>query len=91
MDIDTQTKTLPIATRVAFITKTDMPSPVYYASVHKTSLMYKHTQNQFNVQVYNKLVYCTSVHITSLLVNNKRNVHGQNNTKECTETKHYQG
>ena len=68
-----------------------MPSPVYCASVHKTSLMYKCTQNQFNVQVYTKLVYCTSVHITSLLVNNKRNVHGQNNTKECTETENYQG
>ena len=53
--------------------------------------MYKCTQNQFNVQVYTKLVYCTSVHITSLLVNNKRNVHGQNNTKESTETEHYQG
>ena len=41
--------------------------PVYYTSVHKTSLPYKCTQNQFNVQVYTKPVYFTSVHKTSLL------------------------
>ena len=51
--------------RVAFMAKTDMPSPVYYASVHKTSLLYKRIQNQFTVQVYTKPVYCTSVHKTS--------------------------
>ena len=34
-----------------------------------------------SVQVYTKPVYCTSVHKTSLLVNNERNVHGWNNTK----------
>ena len=43
------------------------------------------------VQVYTKPVYCTSVHKTSLLVNNERNVHGQNVTKECTWTEHYKG
>ena len=46
--------------------------PVYCTSTHKTSWQYKCTQNQFTVQVY-----------TSLLVNNERNVHGQN-IKECT-------
>ena len=29
--------------RVALIAKTDMPSPVYYESVHKTSSLYKCT------------------------------------------------
>ena len=46
--------------------------------------------NQLTVQVYTKPVYCTSVHKTSLLVNNERNVHGQN-IEECTWTEHYQG
>ena len=41
------------------------------------------------VQVYKKTVYCTSVHKNSLLVNNDKNVHGQNITKECTGTEHY--
>ena len=86
--------------------KTDMPSPVYSASVHITSILYKCIQNQFTVQVYTKPVYGTSVYKTSLLykctqnqflyktsllVNNERNVHGQNNYKECTGTEHYQG
>ena len=53
--------------RVAFMAKTDMPSPVYCASVHKTSILYKCIQNQFTVQLYTKPVYCTSVHKTSLL------------------------
>ena len=53
--------------RVAFMAKTDMPSPVYCASVHKTSLLFKCTQNQFTVQMYTKSVYCISVHKTSLL------------------------
>ena len=65
--------------RVAFIAKTDMPSLVYCASVHKTSLLYRCTKNQFavqvyenqlHVQVYTKPVYCTSVYKTSLMVNN---------------------
>ena len=34
-----------------------------------------------SLQLYTKPVYCTSVHKTSLLVNNERNVHGQNITK----------
>ena len=38
-----------------------MPSPVYCASVHKTSILYKCLQNQFTVQQYTKPVYCTSV------------------------------
>ena len=38
-----------------------MPSPLYCASVHKTSILYKCTKHQLNV-----LVYCTSVHKTSL-------------------------
>ena len=54
--------------RVAFIAKTDMPSPVYCESVHKTSLLYKCTQNQFNVQVYRKPVYCTSVQLVQSLI-----------------------
>ena len=52
--------------RVAFMAKTGMPSPLYCASVHKTSILYKCTQHQFNVQLYTKPVYCTSVHKTSL-------------------------
>ena len=52
--------------RVAFIAKTDMPSPVYCESVHKTSILYKCIQNQFTVQVYTKPVNCTSVHKTSV-------------------------
>ena len=38
-----------------------------------TSLLYKHTQNQFTVQAYTKPVYCTSVHKTSLLYNFTQN------------------
>ena len=53
--------------RFAFIAKTDMPSPVYCASVHKTSILYKCIQNQFTVQVHTKPVNCTSVQKTSLL------------------------
>ena len=53
--------------------------------------LYNCTQNQFTIQVYTKPVYCTSVHKTSLLVKNERNVHGQNITKECTWTEHYKG
>ena len=52
--------------RVAFMAKTDMPSPVYSASVHKTSILYKCIQNQFTVQEYTKPVNCTSVNKTSL-------------------------
>ena len=93
----TDTNTSCCTSRVTFMAKTDMPSPVYCGSVHKTSLLYKCTQNQFMVQVYTKSVHCASVHKisllykTSLLVNNERNVHGQNNSKECTGTEHYQG
>ena len=65
--------------------------PVYCTSVHKTSSLCKCTQNQFTVQVYTKPVYCISLHKTSLMVNNERNVHGQNITKECTWTEHYKG
>ena len=61
----------------------------YVQNVYKL-LLYKCRQNQFTVQVYTKLVYGTSVHKTSLLVNNERNVQGQN-IKECTWTEHYQG
>ena len=89
--------------RVAFIAKTDMPSPVSCASVHKSSILYKCIQNQFTVQVYtvhltsspckctqNQFsVQFTSLHKASLLVNNERNVQGQNITKECAGTKHY--
>ena len=66
--------------------------PVNCASVQNVYklLLYKCTQNQFTVQVYTKPVYCTSVHKTSLLVNNERNVQGQN-IKECTWTEQYQG
>ena len=59
-------------------------------NMYKLSL-YMCTQNQFTVQVYTKPVYCTSVHKTSLLDNNERNVHGENISKECTGTEHYQG
>ena len=43
--------------------------------------------------MYTKPVYCISLHKTSLMVNNERNVHGQNvtMTKECTWTEHYKG
>ena len=58
--------------------------------VSQNQFLYNCTQNQFTIQVYTKPVYCTSVHKTSLLVNNERNVHGQN-IKECTWTEHYQG
>ena len=51
----------------------------------------KCTQNQLTVQGYTKPVYCTSLHKTSLLVNNERNVHGQNIKKDCTWTEHYKG
>ena len=53
-----------------------MPSSVYCASVHKTSILYKCIQNRFTVKQYTKPVYCTSipkpvycasVHKTSLL------------------------
>ena len=43
------------------------------------------------VQVFTKPVYGTSLHKTSLMVNNERNVHGQNITKEYTWKEHYQG
>ena len=58
--------------------------PVYCTSVYKTSSPCKCTQNQFSVQF-------TSLHKASLLVNNERNIQGQNNSKECTGTEHYQG
>ena len=35
---------------------------VYCTSVHKITLLYKCTQNYFTIQVYTKLVDCTSVH-----------------------------
>ena len=57
--------------------------------VSQNPFLYSCTQNQFTIQVYTKPVYCTSVHKTSLLVNNEGNVHGQNNSKECTWTEHY--
>ena len=31
--------------------------PINCTRVHKTSLLYKGTQNQFTIQVYTKLVY----------------------------------
>ena len=88
IDIDTDKNTAFCTSRVAFIAKTASitksvsvqvyTKPVNCTSVHKTSLVYMCTQNQLTVQVYTKLVDCTSVHKTSLLVNNERNVHGQN-------------
>ena len=50
----------------------------YVQTVHKTSLLYNCTQNQFTVY--------TSGHKTSLLVNND----GKNSTKEYTWTEHTQ-
>ena len=41
--------------------------------------------------MYAKTVYCVRVHKASLMVNNERNVHGQNITKECTWTEYYIG
>ena len=66
--------------------KTDMPSPVYCASVpvydtsvHKTSLLYKCTQNQFThiTSLHTKPVHCANVYMNRIecLV---WNVHGQN-------------
>ena len=52
----------------------------YVQNVYKL-LLYKCTQKQ---------VESTSVHKSSLLVNNERNVQGHN-IKECTWTEHYQG
>ena len=40
--------------------------PVYSTAVHKPSLQYSYTQNQFTVQLYTKPVYNTAVHKTSL-------------------------
>ena len=40
--------------------------PIYSIGVHKTSLRYGCTENQFKVQVYTKPVYSTGVHKTSL-------------------------
>ena len=60
---------------------TSVHKPVHCTSVHKTSSLYKCTQNQYTVQIYTKPAHCTSLHKTSLLVNNERNVHGQNITK----------
>ena len=71
---------------------------VYYQGYRLCELCAKCVQT-VTVQVYTKPVYSisvhktsffTSVHKTSLLVNNERNVHGQN-IKECTWTEHYQG
>ena len=45
--------------------------PVYYTSVHKTSLLKQCTKNQITVQVYTKAVYYTSIHKTSLLSGHK--------------------
>ena len=59
--------------RAAFISKTDMPSPVYCESVHKTSILYKCIQNQYTVKVYTKPVYCTSVHKTNYMYNFTQN------------------
>ena len=36
--------------------------------------------------MYTKPLYCTGVQITSLIVNNERNVNSQNITKECIWT-----
>ena len=61
-NIDTQIKITSCCTsRVPFIAKTDMSSPVYCTSVRNTSLLYKCTQNQFTVKVNTKPVYCKSV------------------------------
>ena len=94
--MSTQTKTLPV-TLLCKCTQNQLTvqvytKPVYCTSVNTTSLLYKFTQNQFTVvQVYTKPVYCISLHKTSLMVNNERNVHGQNINKECTWTEHYKG
>ena len=55
--------------------------------VSQNQSLYNCAQNQFTIQVYTKPVYCTSVHKTSLLVNNERNVPEQN-IKQCTWTEH---
>ena len=52
---------------------------VYCTSEYNTSL------------VYTKPVYCISLHKTCLMVNNERNVRGQNITKVCTKVEHYKG
>ena len=52
-------------------------NPVYYTSIHKDSLLYKCTKNQFTVQVYTKPVY----QVYTNLGTNKWNVH--------TWTEHY--
>ena len=54
------------------------------------SLLYQSIKKSLSVQVYAKPVDCTIIYKTSLLVNDERNVHGQN-IKECTWTDHYQG
>ena len=70
--------------------------PVYFTSVHKTSLLKQCTKNQITVQVYTKPIYYTRVHKASLLcirtqrldgdrqtdfdINNERNVQGWNIT-----------
>ena len=59
--LHTDKNTSSCTSRVAFMAKTDMPSSVYCASVHKTSILYKCIQNQFTVKQYIKPVYCTSV------------------------------
>ena len=53
----------------------------FSTAVHKTSLLYKCTQNQFTVQVYTKLVYwliMKGMYMDRTLL---RNVHGRNITK----------
>ena len=51
-----------------------IPRNIYGWNITKVRLCVE----TITVQVYTKPVYCTSVHKTSLLVNNKRNVLGQN-------------
>ena len=74
------TKPVQVYTKPVYCTSVYKTSRTF---VHKTSLLYKCTQNQFMIQVYAKPVHRASVHKisllykTSLLVNNERNVHGQ--------------
>ena len=52
----------------------------FSTTVHKTSLLYKCTQNQFTVQVYTKLVYW--LRMKGMYKDRTlRNVHGRNITK----------
>ena len=62
--------------------------PLYYTSIHTTSLLCKCTQNQSTVQMYKKVGQRDRQ--TDFNFNNERNVQGRNITKEYTGTEHYQ-